>query len=172
MFPASGVSQMSLTMLLASSLIESGLLVANRVRSWKGGKGGQPSLITAIPAKQGDGPNAPAVYHAHRMSLMSFKDHCYARFPIPSATDLLSIQFLPLEMLHQPMPMLLRFQHATPLGNNTYSSPAGYLENPSKTTTSFLSSRMPRFPPWGTRSRRDARSPSFPTTVVSCPSLS
>ena len=61
---------------------------------WDTGKAEVGSLITALPAKQEDGPNALAIYHAHRMSLVPFKDYCDAHLPTPSAKDIFSIQVL------------------------------------------------------------------------------
>ena len=104
-------------------LVGSGLLVANRYRG--GGKGGQPSLITAVPAKQEDGPKALAIYDAHRMSLMPIKDHCDAHFPIPSAKDLFSIRFLLLDAPPADPGAPAPSTHDA-LGNKTYSSPTGY----------------------------------------------
>jgi hypothetical protein len=107
-------------------LVGSGLLVAERIGCWKGGKGGQPSLMTAVPAKQEDGPNSLAIYHAHRMSLMAFKDHCDAHFPIPSATDLFSIRFLLLDA--PPDPDVPATSTCNAFGDKTYPSCAEFFK--------------------------------------------
>ena len=109
----------------AGVLVGSGLLVANRY--WKGGKSGQSSLITAVPAKREDGSNALAIYDPHRMSLIPFKDYSDAHFPIPSAKDLFSLQFLLLDP-RPADPDAPAASTCDALGNRAYLSCAGILK--------------------------------------------
>ena len=79
---------------------------------------------SAVPTKREDGTNSLAIYHAHHLSLMSFKDHCDVHFPMPSAKGVFSIQLLLGTPPADPDAPATSTRDA--LGNRTYPSRAGF----------------------------------------------